>query len=278
MVSLETGIISAFAGSYKDIDRDGYGDGGPATSARMRQPNGVWLDSNLNYAYLSDVACNNVRRVALNDGTKMKTYAGPSVDFGGKAKATGDDGPATSALLSGPTGVWGDTNNAYVYVADHTSYTIRRININSTIITSYVGTLNVQGQSVDGVVASSALLGAPFSMWGNTVGDLYLDGGNNYVVLRVDAVTTMVTRVAGMYGSLAYMGDGPALERSVSGGVAHIIGSTDGSLHISDRDNQRIRIIYNVTATNAPSLAPTPLPSEAPTEAPPPGPCSEGPF
>eukprot|EP01034_Spumella_vulgaris_P041916 gene41916-51951_t len=267
MVSLETGIISAFAGSYKDIDRDGYGDGGPATSARLRQPNGVWLDSNLNYAYLSDAACNNIRRVALNDGTKIRTYVGPSTEFGGKSLGKGDDGPASSAMLSSPTGVWGDSNNAYLYVADRTSFTIRRIDLTSTIIRSYVGTLNVQGATIEGVLATSALLGAPYSMWGNSVGDLYLDGGNNNVVLRVDVVTTVVTRVAGMYGSLAYLGDGPALERTVSGGVVYITGSTDGSLHISDRDNERIRVIYNVTATNAPSVVPTPLPSEAPCSA-----------
>ena len=92
-------IISTIAGN----GTYGHGgDNGPATSAQVYNPYSVWVDSNEN-VFIADSSDHRIRKI---DGKTniITTFAG-----NGRQGQTGDNGPATSATLFYPNGVWGDS-------------------------------------------------------------------------------------------------------------------------------------------------------------------------
>ena len=87
------GTITTIAGTGKT----GFsGDGGPATSARLHEPEGVAVDGKGN-VYIADNGNDRVRKVS--PGGTITAFAGT-----GKLGFSGDGGPATSALLNQPMG------------------------------------------------------------------------------------------------------------------------------------------------------------------------------
>ena len=94
-VTVSTGIISTIAGtgttSYS-------GDNGAATSATLRYPHGVGLDTAGN-VYIADKDNFRIRKVTIITGI-ITTIAGT-----GTQSYSGDNGPATSATLYYPYGV-----------------------------------------------------------------------------------------------------------------------------------------------------------------------------
>ena len=94
-VTVSTGIISTIAGtgtgSYS-------GDNGAATSATLKYPCGVVLDTAGN-VYIADSNNHRIRKVTISTGIII-TFAGT-----GTASYGGDNGPATSATLNYPFGI-----------------------------------------------------------------------------------------------------------------------------------------------------------------------------
>lgn len=101
------GIISTVAGSSSGSYS---GDGGPATSAGLNGPTGVVVDAGGNL-YIADTGDQRIRKVTAS-GT-ITTIAG-----NGDVGSTGDDGPATSATLSGPSSI-ALGNGGDIFVSDH---------------------------------------------------------------------------------------------------------------------------------------------------------------
>ena len=114
------GTITAFAGKGAGVFS---GDGGPATSAGLKQPTGVAADGQGN-VYIADTANYRVRKVSPS-GT-ITTFAGT-----GAGGFSGDGGPATSAHLFSPHGVAVD-GKGNVYVADTANYRVRKVGASAT--------------------------------------------------------------------------------------------------------------------------------------------------
>lgn len=112
-----SGIITTVAGN----GITGFsGDGGPATSARIFYPNGLKADS-LGNIYIVDG--NNQRIRIVNSAGIINSVAGNGI-----AGFSGDGGPATSAMLNGPSGVAFDYNGN-VYIADGSNFRVRKVHI-----------------------------------------------------------------------------------------------------------------------------------------------------
>ena len=122
------GVAGALDGGLMSL-RDGFGDGGPATSALLAVPWTVALDLAGNL-YIADSHFQRVRKV--DPGGTITTFAGANpilfsaIDgyyvpggFGG------DNGPATSALLNFPLGVADRAGN--IYIADAGNNRVRKI-------------------------------------------------------------------------------------------------------------------------------------------------------
>ena len=115
-VAATTGIIQTVAGSTTS----GYsGDGGPATSAELNEPYGVFVDS-LGNIFIADTDNSVVREVVAATGN-IQTIAGD-----GTEGYTGDGGAATSAELASPLGV-ASTATGTLFVADTENSRIREL-------------------------------------------------------------------------------------------------------------------------------------------------------
>ena len=120
-VDAKTGAITTVAGDYAaDQANDGLGgfsgDGGPATSARLYDPEGVAVDS-AGDLFIADTFNNAIREVTP-DGT-ISTVVNSAGANGAPPPAGGEtNGPATASKLSGPSAVAVDDSTSTLYIAD----------------------------------------------------------------------------------------------------------------------------------------------------------------
>jgi hypothetical protein len=161
------------------------GDGGPATSAGLRQPTAVaWLGDGS--VLISDYANHRIRRVA--PGGEISTVAGT-----GTAGYSGDGGQATNARLSWPVDVEPTADGGFL-IADLGNMRVRRVSP-AGIITTVAGT-GVEGSAGDGGPATSAQLDAPTGVAVTAGGGFLIADAGAHRVRRVSAGGT-ITRVAG---------------------------------------------------------------------------------
>ena len=122
-VDLVTGTISTFAGT----GTAGHtGDGGPATAATMRGPQGLAVDG-AGSVFIAEAYNHIIRKVAA-DGT-ISTVAGIATGAGNENSGvfSGDGGPATLAELNGPRDVALDHPSGDFYIADRYNNRIRKV-------------------------------------------------------------------------------------------------------------------------------------------------------
>ena len=148
-VSAFTATISTIAGTGEW----GYGgDDGPATQARLGNPQGVAADGAGNL-YIADFRNNRIRKVEAATGT-ISTIAGT-----GEWGDSGDGGPATQAQLGYPEGVAVD-GAGNLYIADFRNNRIRKVEAATGTISTIAGS-GEWGYSGDGGPATRAQLGYP---------------------------------------------------------------------------------------------------------------------
>ena len=160
------------------------GDGGPATKALLSRPAGLalGLDGSL---YIADPTMHRIRRIDPS-GT-ITTVAGTGQACSSASARCGDGGPATSASLSGPYGVWANPAGA-LFIADGVRG-IREVLPNGNITT--IGAGSVSGNVV--------------SVVGDAGGNLYAATNNPDYIIQVDLSTGQVTTDVGT-GSSGYNG------------------------------------------------------------------------
>ena len=200
------GVITSVAGTGSATDA---GDGGAPTNAGVGNPTDVAVDT-AGDTFIADTADNRVRRVHAGI---ISTVAGTG--FSGYA---GDSGPATSAELSGPTGVAVDSGGN-VYVADQGNNRVRFVCLQSATCSTASGAVpsgdiitvagnGAAGDSGDGGPAIAASL-VPYGVAVARNGVLYVSDETSSVVRGVNPAGT-ITTAAGHLGATSGGDGGPA--------------------------------------------------------------------
>jgi sugar lactone lactonase YvrE len=183
--------------------------------------------------FLADSANNRVREV--NPSGVISTVAG-----NGFPGYSGDGGPATSAMLNGPSGVAVDTTGN-LFIADASNQRVRQVNPGG-VISTVAGTGSF-GYTGDGGPATSARLNAPRGVAVDAAGDLLIaDSGN--LRIRTVSPSGVITTLAGN-GSQGYFsgysGDGGAATAAQLYRPTGIAVDPAGDLFIGDSNNNRVR-------------------------------------
>jgi uncharacterized protein YjiK len=237
-----SGTITTVAGN----GTSGFsGDGGPATSARLRDPQGVAVDAAGNL-YIADSSNNRVRKVSAS-GT-ITTIAGT-----GSPGFFGNGLPGTRAFLYGPSGVAVDTAGN-LYIADSSNNRVRKVSTSGTITT--VAGNGSSGHWGDGGTATNAGLASPWGVAVDAAGNLYIADSDNHRVRKVSMSGT-ITTIAGT-GSYGFSGDGgPATNASLAFPTGVAVDAA-GNVYIADSDNHRVRkVSMSGTITTVAGSGPT---------------------
>jgi sugar lactone lactonase YvrE len=244
----QTGTIQTVAGNMMNYTQFGYsGDGGQATAAQMYNPRGVAFGQNGDL-FIADALNERIRKIDANGIITTFAGSGPP-DSNGTLQngatptgANGDGGPATSAVFNQPHGVAVDSQGN-VYIADSNNQRIRKVDGTGTIST-IAGTGDPRSpMGPNGGPASASGLKFPKSMFMAANDQLYFtDTGHNMIrVIDLKADPPAIKTVAGTTQSKHYGGDGgPAVNAQLNTpqGLSVL---TDGTLYISDSDNNVIR-------------------------------------
>ena len=233
----------------------GYaGDGAAATGAQLDLPQGVYLDAAGNI-FIADTSNSVIREVTVANGN-IQTVAGSQYQWSGTCNFSGDGGAATAAQLCLPTGLYVDSADNILLIADTQNFVVRVVNTSAqavTIATIAIQPGNIQtvagnntyGYSGDGSLAISAQLNYPATVILDSsddifIADIFIADTDNFVVREVGP-GGIIQAVAGN-NSLSFSGDGnPATdaELNIPGSVAL---DATGNLYIADTYNSVIRV------------------------------------
>lgn len=168
-----------------------------ATSVYLT-PSAITGDSDANI-YVVDQGHTTVRIVNATNGY-IDTYAG-----GGSYSVTTEGILATTASFNSLGGVWMDSNHD-LYVSDY--YYIYKCYTSSDgalYIKLLIG--STSGSSGEYQSPTSAYLYHPYSLWGDSAGNLFFADYNYHRVRVYDVASDMVYTVAGYGGGAGYNGD-----------------------------------------------------------------------
>ncbi|MFM8550733.1 MAG: hypothetical protein ACKOCD_00195 [Nitrospiraceae bacterium] len=188
-VVLPVGYIETFAGNGKARST---GDGKRAVKSGIPLPHHAALDKDERYLYFAESGSDRVRRVDLREGT-IHNFAGI-----GETCYSGDSGLCGEAGLYLPLGVAFDSRND-LYICDSGSNRIRKVDHETGIITTVVGTgqfgFNGDGPALDVNLTYPAAL----TFDANDV--LYIADTQAHRVRRYDPRTGQVTTIAGTWSA-----------------------------------------------------------------------------
>ncbi|MBE7436604.1 MAG: hypothetical protein HS100_21995 [Anaerolineales bacterium] len=208
------GVISTIAGNGAYGDG---GDGGPATAAQLGSIEAIALSPADDILYIADVGMNRVRQVDLGSGV-ITTFAGRGLDYIGHG---GNGGPATDAWIGIPLGIAVDpTGN--VYFTEFIYCTVRKVDIATGVITRVAGSgvAGDCGSEGDGGDALAARLNSPSGVATDAAGNLFVVELGTNTVRRIDAVTHIITTIAGGGATPPGFGDATTMDLGDIHGIA----------------------------------------------------------
>jgi sugar lactone lactonase YvrE len=228
------------------------GDNGPATSAQLSNPRGLWLTTD-GVLYIADYLNHRIRKVSASG--IITTVVGSGC-VGCTGSFSGENVAATTALMYRPSGIFMDTNGR-LFIVDSNNNRIRLVDANS-IITTFAGTGTASPFNGEGIPATSANLNSPGDVKGDSLGNIYIADKQNYIVRMVDSRRVITT----VFGNPGAAGFSPGISDR-SGGLYQIFSlwiDTAATVYFSDLNS-----IHKGVMVASPSSQPSGQPSRDPT-------------
>src|SRR6202790_4365761 len=227
---------------------DNVGDGCAATSAKLLNPQGVFVDSH-NNIFVSDSSNFRIREVSGSTGI-IQSIAGTGV-----AGYNGDGIQATTAQISNPQGVSVDSAGN-VFFGDTGNSRVREIVASSGAIQTLAGGgSGCAGQTDifgDNCPASSALIGFPYDIFLDTSNNLYIADEAIYLIREVAASGGFLTSPDPIQpfvgnGTPGFSGDGQLATNAQIGLPYGVAVDSHSNIYIADLDDYRVRKVDAVT-------------------------------
>ena len=222
-----TGILAAVAGAAPSVLN---ASDGPALSVRIA-PTNVVVQANGNILFLDSSMLRKI--VASQLAGTITTIAGQN----GKNGSTGDNGPASAALLNMPQQICVDSTGD-IYIVELPGY-VRRIDANTGIITTIAG----NGTSVfsgDGGPATGATLVQPKGIAVDSSGNIYISDTGDARIRKITAATGIISTIAGT-GHVFESGDGGSAANASFVSLGELAIDSHNDLYVVDGD--RVRMI-----------------------------------
>jgi hypothetical protein len=215
-IDINSGIISTIAGTSGS--RGNSGSGGQATIALLNQPNDLIIDKN-GIIYFTCMAGNVINKID-NDGI-LTTLVGTS-----STGYSGDNGQAILAKLSLPRQLYLNQTNMNLYFVDGGNNAIRKVDLNSGIITTVIANLNVaRGVTMD------------------SIGNLYIAELAKITKIDLNGVVTLFAGNDTRNNAKASDGDGGDPTLATFGQSLYLIFDNFGDLLIVDYYHRVVRKI-----------------------------------
>ena len=216
-----SGMVSSLAGSYAAGGANGIG-----SAAQFSCPTDIALDSTGSMGFVVEQQGHRIRSIVLFSGS-VSTLAGNG--FAGFANGAG-----VAAQFSSPTSlVW--HQSGALFVAGGWDNRIRRINISSTVVSTFAGSGAAGGSNGVGTAATFSIprgvaLDAIFST-------LYVAEDEGHRIRSIDLSTALVKTIAG----LGYGGYSDAFGAALFNRPVMLDSSPSGVLYTVERYNHRVR-------------------------------------
>jgi sugar lactone lactonase YvrE len=223
---LKTGLIRTVAGTG---DPGWSGDGAGALAACLNEPKSLTLDSEGNL-FIADSENHVVRKIDRKTNC-IRTVAG-RIQGGESGANPVSPIPVAEGVDDYPFAESGTVN----------SHAFTQIDLSGTVRYVVSGTTPTKRFSGDGGPADQALLNFPTAVAVDRAGHLYIADTLNHRVRRVDAVTGVITTVAGL-GQPRCFGDGRLAVDTGLNEPAALAVSDEGVLYIADQSNNRVRAV-----------------------------------
>ena len=161
-------------------------------------------------------------------GTGANSYNGDGID-------------AAAADLRNPVAVAVD-GSGNIFIADMGNNRIRKVDVITGLISTVAGT-GTGGYNGDGIDATMAMLSGPGDVVVDNSGDLWIADTMNHRIRKVDAVTGLISTVAGT-GTPGYNMDGIAATAADLDTPYDLALDSSGNLFIADFGNHRVRKVH----------------------------------
>ncbi len=224
---LRAGVIRTLAGSG---DSGWSGDGAEARAACLNEPKNLTLDGEGNL-FIADSENHVVRKIDRKTRC-IRTVAG-QIQRAASEVIPDSLVPVTERKDDDPLADSGSgSSHAFTQQTD----------LSGTVRYVLAGTAPVKRFSGDGGSSGHALLNFPTAVVVDRSGHLYIADTLNHRVRRVDALTGIITTVAGL-GQPRCSGDGGLAVEAGLNEPAALAVSDGGILYIADQNNNRVRAV-----------------------------------
>ena len=202
-----------------------------ALNTSLSNPTNMAVDQNGNL-YFSEAGKNRIRKIDFETNTIRTIVGNGNIGF------DGDNLPAILSAIGIPGGIAFDQDNNLIF-ADQTNNRIRKVDAITGLISTIAGN-GVFGFSGDNGPAVDAQLSNPVDIVINDQGDVFFSDLLNRRVRKIDAITGVITTIAGN-GSAGFSGDGVAATQTAITSPYGLDLDKDNNLYIADQFNNRVR-------------------------------------
>lgn len=219
----------------------------PALEARFSEPFSVDFDDQGNIYAVEYQSGNRVFRVSPEGTVTLIAGVFSRTNRGMGDIAEGDGGPATEARFNGMHDLAWHPEGA-LYIADSFNHRIRRIDLESGIITTFAGTGEAKFDGDGGPAAEASFNGPHTVSFTDDYKRLYVADLDNYRVRVIDMDTGVISTVVGS-GERGRPEDGTAALEAPLFSPRAVTVDADENIWIASRNGHAVKVVMADTGT-----------------------------